>query len=158
VRAVGRFPRCCGQHKPRPQHAVHPGIARVCSRLHLLLHAVFCRHVYWRAQPVGAGYWLPNRVRTRSTLGCVSRLTASNHALATTPPPPVRTPSLATMGRTQVIRKLGGGTYARCLLARRKADGVLYAIKQFREAFSELGEAEQKEVQCAPPHTHSHTH
>lgn len=50
----------------------------------------------------------------------------------------------------QVLRTLGTGAYAKCLLARRRADGVLYAIKQFLEPFSDLGEHEQEEVRVTP--------
>ncbi len=61
----------------------------------------------------------------------------------------------------QVVRTLGRGSFARCLLARRKEDGFLYAIKQFLVPFSDLSPREQKEVGrgrgfprvVAPPHT-----
>ena len=51
----------------------------------------------------------------------------------------------------QVIRSLGQGAFARCVLARRKADGNLYAIKQFKVPFSDLKAKEQAEVRTPPP-------
>lgn len=46
----------------------------------------------------------------------------------------------------EVIRSLGQGAFARCVLARRKADGNLYAIKQFKVPFSDLKAKEQAEA------------
>jgi hypothetical protein len=51
----------------------------------------------------------------------------------------------------QVVRTLGRGSFARCLLARRREDGFLYAIKQFLVPFSDLSAREQKEVRQGNP-------